>query len=99
MTYSHNRRPREACVYLLIGAHAWRGDCCGARVNVMARRAEVVKLFEPQGLIIILVIVLVIFGPKRLPELGKSLGNTLKGFREATEGKLDAEETENPGEE
>jgi sec-independent protein translocase protein TatA len=52
------------------------------------------KLLEPQGLIIILVIVLIVFGPKRLPELGKSLGKTIKGFREATEGKMDAEESD-----
>ena len=50
------------------------------------------KLFEPQGLLIILAIVLVVFGPKRLPELGKSLGKTMKSFREGAEGPLDADE-------
>jgi sec-independent protein translocase protein TatA len=39
-------------------------------------------------LIIILVIVLVLFGPKRLPQLGKSLGKTMKAIREGAEGKL-----------
>ena len=39
-------------------------------------------------LIIILVIVLVLFGPKRLPELGKSLGKTMKAIREGAEGKM-----------
>jgi len=44
-------------------------------------------------LIIILVIILVLFGPKRLPQLGKSLGKTMKAIREGAEGKLgDAEE-------
>lgn len=33
-------------------------------------------------LIVILIIVLVIFGPKNLPKLGKSLGKTVKGIRE-----------------
>ena len=33
-------------------------------------------------LIIIVVIVLIIFGPKNLPKLGKSLGKTVKGIRE-----------------
>jgi len=42
-------------------------------------------------LIIILVIVLVLFGPKRLPQLGKSLGQTMKALREGAEGKLDDE--------
>ena len=45
------------------------------------------KLFEPQVLIIILVIVLIIFGPKQLPQLGKSLGKTMKSIREGAEGK------------
>ncbi len=36
-------------------------------------------LFQPMHLIVILVIVLIIFGPGRLPELGASLG---KGIRE-----------------
>ncbi len=44
------------------------------------------KLFEPQALLIILVIVLIIFGPKQLPELGKTIGKTMKGFRESMEG-------------
>ena len=34
-------------------------------------------------LIIILVVVLIIFGPKNLPKLGKSLGSTVKNIREA----------------
>lgn len=34
-------------------------------------------------LIIIAVIVLVIFGPRRLPELGSSLGQALKGFKQS----------------
>lgn len=32
-------------------------------------------------LILILVIVLVIFGPSKLPELGKTMGQTIKSFR------------------
>lgn len=35
----------------------------------------------PEVLVILLVIV-VIFGPKKLPEIGNSLGKTLKGFKE-----------------
>lgn len=35
-------------------------------------------------LIIVLVIALVIFGPKRLPELGSSLGKGIREFRKAT---------------
>ncbi|NTU71073.1 MAG: twin-arginine translocase TatA/TatE family subunit [Coriobacteriia bacterium] len=43
-------------------------------------------------LIIILVIILVLFGPKRLPQLGKSLGKTMKAIREGAEGKLEEDE-------
>jgi len=43
-------------------------------------------------LIIILVIILVLFGPKRLPQLGKSLGKTMKAIREGADGKDDEEE-------
>ena len=36
-------------------------------------------------LLIILVIVLVVFGPKKLPEIGKSLGEAIRQFKGATE--------------
>ena len=41
----------------------------------------------PTELIIVLVIVLVIFGPKRLPGLGRSLGSGMKEFRDSVTGK------------
>lgn len=43
----------------------------------------------PTELIIVLVIVLVIFGPKRLPGLGKSLGSGMKEFKDSVTGKAD----------
>ncbi|GAB3066329.1 twin-arginine translocase TatA/TatE family subunit [Virgibacillus ainsalahensis] len=36
------------------------------------------------GLILILVIALVIFGPKKLPEIGKAAGQTLSEFKKST---------------
>lgn len=36
------------------------------------------------GLILILVIALIIFGPSKLPEIGRAFGNTLKEFKKAT---------------
>ena len=45
-----------------------------------------------QELVIILVIVLVLFGPKRLPQLGKSLGKTVKSLRDGIDGKDEEEE-------
>lgn len=35
------------------------------------------------GLILILIIALVIFGPKKLPEIGKAAGQTLKEFKKS----------------
>ncbi|MGP4041276.1 twin-arginine translocase TatA/TatE family subunit [Gracilibacillus sp. D59] len=36
------------------------------------------------GLILILLIALVIFGPSKLPEIGKAVGNSLREFKKAT---------------
>ncbi len=43
----------------------------------------------PLEIAIVLVIVLVVFGPKRLPELGKSVGEGIRGFRGAMGGEKD----------
>jgi sec-independent protein translocase protein TatA len=51
-------------------------------------------LFSPMHLIVLLVIVLIIFGPGKLPELGNSLGKSIKNFKKAvddTDGKADAD--------
>ena len=45
-----------------------------------------------QELIIILVIALLIFGPKKLPELARSTGKAINEFRKASSGILDEEE-------
>jgi len=37
----------------------------------------------PQELLLILALVLVIFGPRKLPEIGRSLGRGLKEFKQA----------------
>ncbi len=39
-------------------------------------------LFQPTHLLVILILCLIIFGPKKLPELGKGLGEGIRGFRE-----------------
>jgi sec-independent protein translocase protein TatA len=44
-------------------------------------------LLQPMHLLIILGIVLIIFGPGKLPELGSSIGNALKGFKKSMEEK------------
>ena len=45
---------------------------------------------SPLHLILILGIVLIVVGPRRLPEMGSALGKTLREFREATTGLTDA---------
>lgn len=46
------------------------------------------------GLIIILVLALIIFGPAKLPQLGKAVGETLKEFKSSTKGVMDDNPTE-----
>jgi sec-independent protein translocase protein TatA len=41
----------------------------------------------PLEIIIVLVIVLIIFGPKRLPDLGRSLGRGMREFKDSVTGK------------
>jgi sec-independent protein translocase protein TatA len=40
-------------------------------------------LFQPMHLMVIAGIALLIFGPKKLPELGKGLGEGIRGFKAA----------------
>ena len=59
-------------------------------------------LFQPTHLIIIFAIALLVFGPKKLPELGKGLGEGIRALKEgmkdnppaSTEAKKDAESKE-----
>jgi sec-independent protein translocase protein TatA len=55
--------------------------------------------FGPTELIIVLVIVLLIFGPKRLPGLGRSLGSGMREFKDSvTGGKGDRDEDDDEDE-
>jgi sec-independent protein translocase protein TatA len=44
-------------------------------------------------LIVVLVIALVVLGPKKLPEVGKSLGKSMREFKESVSGRGDDEES------
>ena len=48
----------------------------------------------PLEIIVVLIIALVIFGPKRLPELGRSMGKGIREFRGSISGKGDDDEEE-----
>ena len=43
-------------------------------------------LFQPMHLLVIFAIALLVFGPKKLPELGKGLGESIRGFKAALNG-------------
>ena len=48
----------------------------------------------PLEIAVVLVIVLIIFGPKRLPELGKSMGNGIREFKNSLSGDKDDDSPE-----
>ncbi|HEX8854756.1 MAG TPA: twin-arginine translocase TatA/TatE family subunit [Thermoleophilaceae bacterium] len=52
----------------------------------------------PLEIIIVLVIVLVIFGPKRLPELGRSMGRGMREFKDSITGNDKDDEEDRPAE-
>jgi sec-independent protein translocase protein TatA len=39
-------------------------------------------LFQPLHLLVIVIVALLVFGPKKIPELGKGLGEGIKNFKE-----------------
>ncbi len=43
-------------------------------------------LFQPMHLLVILIIAMLVFGPKKLPELGKGLGDAIRGFKAGVAG-------------
>ncbi|MBD1383550.1 twin-arginine translocase TatA/TatE family subunit [Metabacillus arenae] len=47
------------------------------------------------GLILILVIALIVFGPSKLPEIGRAVGNTLKEFKNATKDLMSSDKNDN----
>jgi len=50
-------------------------------------------LLQPMHLLVILIVGLFVFGPKKLPELGKGLGEGIKGFKEAMSNASKEDET------
>lgn len=46
----------------------------------------------PLELLVILLVILLLFGGKKLPEVGRALGEGIKEFRKAIQGKSDSDE-------
>jgi sec-independent protein translocase protein TatA len=46
-------------------------------------------LFQPMHLLVIFGIALLVFGPKKLPELGKGIGEGIRGFKSAMKAEED----------
>jgi len=44
------------------------------------------ELFAPGHLLVVLAIAILVFGPKKLPELGKGLGEAIRGFKNSVSG-------------
>jgi sec-independent protein translocase protein TatA len=53
-------------------------------------------LDNPLHIAILLMVLLLVFGAKRLPEMGRSLGSGLRGFKDAISGETPAELTATP---
>ncbi|HUI41057.1 MAG TPA: twin-arginine translocase TatA/TatE family subunit, partial [Terriglobia bacterium] len=54
-------------------------------------------LFQPTHLLLILLIVLILFGPGKLPDLGRGLGKGIREFKDALKGGV-ASDSPNPAE-
>jgi sec-independent protein translocase protein TatA len=65
---------------------------CGILISIRFGGHQVFEgLFQPMHLLVIVAIVVVLFGPKKLPELGKGLGESIRGFKQAlTEGESES---------
>jgi sec-independent protein translocase protein TatA len=53
----------------------------------------------PLEIVVVLVIVLIVFGPKRLPDLGRSLGSGMREFKDSVTGKEEQPLREAPADE
>lgn len=53
-------------------------------------------ILMPQHLLIILIVALFIFGPKKLPELGHGLGKGIRSFKDSLKSVTSSEEQANP---
>ncbi len=58
-------------------------------IIIFIYRMEEIEMIGPGSIALIVGAALVIFGPKKLPELGRAAGDTLREFKNATKGMMD----------
>src|SRR4051794_23120864 len=78
----------------IVASERTEEGCRSAVTALSALYDEYMPNIGPLELIIVLVIVLVIFGPKRLPGLGRSLGGGMREFKDSLSGKDNDEDRE-----
>lgn len=61
--------------------------------RVMERGATM-DIFSPLHIIILLVIALLVFGPKRLPEIGSGLGKSIREFKQSMNGMVNPDQND-----
>jgi sec-independent protein translocase protein TatA len=67
--------------------------CDNNAAEKILRKDTMGELLTPTHLILVLVVALLVFGPRKLPELGKGLGEGLKGFKDGIKGLGQSEPT------
>lgn len=53
-------------------------------------------LFQPMHMLVVFGLALLVFGPKKLPELGKGLGESIRGFKSAMAAKEEIKAESHP---
>jgi sec-independent protein translocase protein TatA len=56
------------------------------------------ELFQPTHLLLIAIVAIIFFGPRKLPELGKGLGEAIRGFRDGMSPSAPEKDTKKDGE-
>jgi sec-independent protein translocase protein TatA len=66
-----------------VGADGIEKPHRGERTALLEECLMLEGLFQPMHLLVIFGIALLVFGPKKLPELGKGIGDGIRGFKSA----------------
>ena len=67
--------------------HRWRRNACViASGRGALRYSQRMGLDNPLHILLLLLVVLLVFGAKRLPEIGRSLGEGMRGFKDSISG-------------